>query len=280
MAIRTLAFRRCIAAAVSSMFFVPHADALSISESNVYRYTWNGVIHHEVGAASSYFVVNDYGGDANSTDLNYALASNSASLFSLTANSYVDGTQIGPLGLDYAIAEASTRYDADIVFEGGTGSFYVLLATIVETDHWSTGDESWIGLESWGIGGIATDPLAVVQHPDGSRTYNLEYGVPYRFRSHISAYSRAELGYQTERRRTLTTYVTVVPEPSTGALVACGLLALAGSSRSRASRRLDRSPPNKGLQLTPNRDSQSTCGIVLVAGASVQALAVSAVWCS
>jgi hypothetical protein len=73
MTFRIVAHFGCIAAAWSCMLLARPADALQITQSNVDRYTWNGVIHHDVGASFSYFVVNDYGGDTNSTDLGYAL---------------------------------------------------------------------------------------------------------------------------------------------------------------------------------------------------------------
>lgn len=68
MAIRAPWLHGCIAGLAASLLLADSADALSISASNVYRYTWNGVIHHDVGAPNSYFVVNRYGGDTNSTD--------------------------------------------------------------------------------------------------------------------------------------------------------------------------------------------------------------------
>ena len=74
----------------------------------------------------------------------------------------------------------------------------------------------------------------------GSRLYTLEYGVAYRFRSQLTAYSRAEVGHETERARVLTTYVSLVPEPGTGTLFVSGLLMLGWRSRTRAARRLER----------------------------------------
>ena len=93
------------------LFLMPVvASSATITLTDLYYRSWNGILTHEVGAStSSYQVFSSNTGttgpvvETNSTS--YASAYSSSDHLNLYASSSVDSTNIDQLGFDYAIAD-------------------------------------------------------------------------------------------------------------------------------------------------------------------------------
>jgi hypothetical protein len=212
------------------------ARATTIELSNPLFRSWNGVIVHQPGAGFSSFLVNQEvtgtGPELQLThDLGFARADALTQTLSLHPSSAVDARGIDALGYDYAIAEASTWYEADLMLSEGTGvvdlrvdfAHTVIQSTDEPGSAFSTVntirvlDES--GFPIFGANGFD----AVI--------WQLEHGTRYRLQASLTAYSRATLGHQTSHQRDLELTLTIVPEPASGGLLALGLAWIALCAR-------------------------------------------------
>ena len=101
-------------------------SAATIAFSNHYYRSWNTVIYHEIGSPTSSSALTSsntgtVGPVVESNSISYASAYASSDFLSLIASSNVNSKTIDQLGYDYAIAEATTRFEADMVISGGAG---------------------------------------------------------------------------------------------------------------------------------------------------------------
>jgi len=224
----------CLLAAIGPIVAASRASAFTITESNIRRLAGVEVSHHEIGKPYGYSAYHSDALDSNTVNLGYARASSTNSLFYLTASSYLNGTQIGSMGLDFAIADGGASYQAELVFGGGTGPLYLRITPILETQAWQTGStfsDKYIGQSGWAIFNDFDAPFDFTRQPDGSIDYTLEYGYRYWFVSDLNAYSYAGAGFETSRTRSLQLVLTELPEPSTMTLLALGLGGIAAARR-------------------------------------------------
>jgi len=207
------------------------AAGSTIQFSNTYLRSWNGIIVHEPGAGSSSFLVNDEvesaGPDATlATNLGFAAADARSLPFSLHPSSRVDATNIGAIGYDYAIAEATTWFEVDLTITGGSGPVDVVVETSFQ--EVSTTDEPGFALAGLRTLRISGDTGIVYSGnaATGSEILSLEHDLTYRIQMIFAAYSRATLGHQTSNERDIELAIHLVPEPGTGLLLAFGLCGL------------------------------------------------------
>ena len=203
-----------------------------IELSNLYLRSWNGVIVHRPGDGFSSFVVigavTNAGPEAVFTnDLGYASVDARSLPLSLDARSAVDAVGIDALGYDYAIAEASTWFEADLTLRDGVGPVELSVATLLSES--SLTNEPGFAFSSTThitIVGDAGSSLEFFANDSAAAILELEYDAVYRIEMRMTAYSRATLGHQTTHERSLDMTLEIIPEPATGALMALGLAVL------------------------------------------------------
>lgn len=102
------------------------ASGASVSFTDHYLRSWNGIISHTVGEPYSNFEVytsntGSSGPIIESNSTSYASAYGSSDILSLSGTSQVDATNISALGFDYAVAEATMRYEATMNVSSESG---------------------------------------------------------------------------------------------------------------------------------------------------------------
>jgi hypothetical protein len=202
------------------------ARTATISLSNEYLRSWNGVIVHQPGASFSSFIVNQSVVNAGpeaalAHDLGFARVDAVTNALSLHPESAVDARNIASFGYDYAIAEASTNYEADLQISGGTGTVQVLV-TLSELVNTFT-NEPGFALTSLRTVRIDGPESGYGFVPGAPVLLDLEYDALYRVQMSLTAYSRATSGRRTSHSRDLVMTLIVVPEPATAGLLAAGL---------------------------------------------------------
>ena len=213
-----------VCVAMWTMLVAPQASAFSISFSNGDSHAWVSVYHHDGFAEPEQQVV-ESGSDPQAIDIGYASASSSAGPFLLSADAAIDGSQTGSLVFVESVsATARSSYVADVVFGGGVGTFLLRLSgDLSESD----GPGNLQGTAVWALSG----GLLLSHDPDGSKLYELDYGVAYGYMASVSSTAIAEVGEDAWRSRDLGISFVLVPEPGAGVLLAFGLALLSGRSR-------------------------------------------------
>jgi hypothetical protein len=211
--------------------FPNSSKAASVGLTNPYFRSWNGVL---VGTPEDDFSTFIESGSVTSggtsasraADVGFATVDAHSERLVLHAAASVDADGIDSLGYDKVIAEATTRYEADLVLTGGSG----FIELIVSSSHTETSFSNEPGFSYTGTGSIRIHDGSGYIFGMSARTESagvvLAYGVTYRFDMSLTASTRASPGNQTSVTRDIVVSLDPVPEPSTGTLMILGLAML------------------------------------------------------
>ncbi len=202
--------------------------AATVTLSDYYYRSWNGIIDHHEGASTSNFVVNtaqtgSVGPLVVSNSTSYASAYGSSDYLNLVVSSNVDGSTINELGLDYAIAEGTAWFEADLVITGGTGNALLDIDALYNEASTSNPNTYITGEQRIRIyddtNSLVFAYLNGVSNITALDNILLNYDDTYRFQMTSTAYSKADVGFLASNQREFTASMTAVSAvPIPGAL--------------------------------------------------------------
>lgn len=203
------------------------ATAASVTLSNSSNYLNTLYLEHQVGASTSSYVDNP----------SYASAYASSSYLSVFTSSSVDGSTIDQLGLDYAIAEAVSWYEADMIISGGTGNALLdidIFYDEIVTDNPNTfihGEQRIRIFDD--TGDLVFAYLHGVSYSNELDNILLGFDSTYRLRISSTAYTKADAGFLASNQREFAASLAVsaVPIPAATWLFGSGLIGLIGIAR-------------------------------------------------
>ncbi len=217
--------------------------AATIDFSNQYYRSWNTVIYHEVGSSTSTRAIlssntGSVGPVIESNSISYGSAYASSDYLSLYATSSVDGSTIDQLGYDYAIAEATTRFEADLVISGGTGkalldidAFYNQTQIFNPTSYLH-GEQRIRIFDS--TGDLVLAYLRGVNDYVLNDDLLLNFDDTYRFSMSSTAYTKSGAGYFASNQRDFSATISAasaVPVPASLWLFLSGIIGFIGFTK-------------------------------------------------
>ncbi len=218
--------KKLLFAVLSLMPVVASSATITLTDLD-YRSS-NVIISHEVGTStSSYQVLSSNTGttgpviETNSTS--YASTYGSSDYLNLFASSSVNSTNIDQLGFDYAIAEARTQFEADLMITGSTGNAFLDINAFY-SQNITNGLNTFIyGEQRIRIFDDTNNLIFAYLHgvSNASELDNIliEFGSYYRFTMSSTAYTKADVGSLASNEREFTASLTASPVPLPGALV-------------------------------------------------------------
>lgn len=239
-----MVFKSIIGATCTCLAVVSfNSNAATITLSDLYYRSWNGIIEHQEGAGTSNSIVSTGQTDSIgpvivSNNTSYASAYGSSDYLSLSASSSVDGSDIGLLGLDYAIAEATTWFEADLVVSGGTGNALLNIDAFYNETLTSNPTAFLHGEQRIRIFDATND--LVLAYLRGVSNENelidilLDFDATYRLQMTSTAYTKVDAGYFASSQRDFSatiSAVSAVPVPAAVWLFGSGLIGLIGLAR-------------------------------------------------
>lgn len=210
-------------------------NAAIINLSNNYYRSWNTVIYHEIGSSTSTRAIlssntGSVGPVIETNSTSYGAAYANSDNLSLYASSSVDGSTIDQLGYDYAIAEATTRFEADLVISDGFGKAILNIDAIYNQTQVFNPTAYLSGEQRIRIFDETGD--LVLAYLRGVNDYVLDdvilnFGDTYRFTMSSTAYTKVDAGYFASNQRDFSatiTAVSAVPLPTAFWLFLSGLV--------------------------------------------------------
>ena len=211
------------------LFFVPTvASSATISLTDLYYRSWNGIITHDVGASTSTFQVMSsstgaIGPVVETNSTSYASAYGSSDYLDLYAFSSVDSTNINQLGYDYAIAEATTQFEADMQITGGAGNVLLNIDAFYNQNITSDVNTFISGEQRIRIyddtNSLIFAYLHGVSNPSILDEIALEFDAMYRFTMSSTAYTKADFGSIASNEREFSASLNASAVPLPGALI-------------------------------------------------------------